>query len=178
MKITTGYIEERLKQYKKRSSIIETTLARVQTYKEALEKPESYTLVGFSSQSDMGSIKGKGGIPSSPVEQEVIREEYNQEQAIKDLKEWIADDLSRIYPIEKEIEQIDGALKSLTQQQRYIVELKYFEKITWEEIAREFSDKYRQQSYITGEGAKKINTSAIKTITAILEPFYSRTRIV
>lgn len=177
MKITTGYIEDRLKLYKKRSSTVETTLARVHTYKEALENPKSYTLIGFSSQSDMGSIKGKGGMPSSPVEQSVVRQEENQEQVIEHLKEWIADDLSRIYPLEKEIEQIDGALNALTQQQRYIIELKYFEKMTWEEIAREFSDKYRQQNYITGEGVKKINASIVKTITKILDPFYSRCTI-
>lgn len=177
MEITTKYIEGRLKKYKENSSTIETTLARVKTYEIALDNPNSYTQISFSSQSYIGAIKGKGGIPSSPVESEVLKKESNEMLMVENLKEWIKEDLSRIYPLQIEKEQIDGALNALTEQQRYILGCKYFENMTWRDIEKNLNDKFRQQNFITDSGIRKINTNSIELITKILKPYYSRTTI-
>lgn len=177
MKITTKYIEDKLKEYKENSSTIETTLARVKAYEKALENPTSYTQISFSTQSDMGSIKGKGGVPSSPVEKEVINKENDEMLIVENLKEWIKEDLSRIYPLQIEKEQIDGALNALTEQQRYIVERKYFENMMWKDIERSLNDEFRQQNFITDSGIKKINSKSLELMTKILELHYSRLMI-
>lgn len=177
MKITTKYIEDRLKEYKENCSTIETTLSRVRAYEKALENPTSYTQISFSTQSDIGSIKGKGGVPSSPVEQEVIRKENDEINNARTLKEWIKDDLSRIYPLQVEKEQIDGALNALTEQQRYIIECKYFENMMWRDIENSLNDKFRQQNFITDSGIKKINTKSLEMMEKILGLYYSRLRI-
>ncbi len=177
MKITTKYIEDRLKEYKENSSTIETTLARIKTYEKALEDPSSYTHIGFSTQSDMGSIKGKGGIPSSPVESAVLKKENDEMLIVENLKEWIKEDKSRVYPLQIEKEQIDGALNALTEQQRYIIECKYFENMMWRDIETNLNDKFRQQNFITDSGIKKINTKSLEMIEKILELYYSRLRI-
>lgn len=174
MKEMTNYIVDRLKKYKENSSTIETTLARVEAYEEALENPTSYTNISLSSQSDIGSIKGKGGKPSSPVEQSLIKNEKNEEEDARNLKEWIKEDKSRIYPLVIEKEQIDGSLNALTEEQRHVIECKYFENMIWKDIAGSVNDNFRKLNCITASGAKKINVNSVEMITKILNPHYSR----
>lgn len=174
MEITTGYIEDRLKEYKEKNSVIETTLSRIKAYEAALEDPLSYTQISFNTQGDMGEIKGIGGIPTSPVEQELLRKESDQSHVIETLKTWIEEDKSRIYPYQVEKEQIDGALNALTEQQKYIIECKYFENMMWRDIEINLNDKFRQQNFITDSGIKKINNKSIELITKILCTYYNR----
>lgn len=175
MKSMTNYIVGRLKKYKENSSAIETTLARIETYEKALKNPTSYTDISLSSQADMGSIKGKGGVPSSPVEQSLIRKEGNEQEVMESLREWIKEDKSRIYPLQIEKEQIDGALNALTKEQRHVIECKYFDDMFWKDIAESVNDNFRKVSCITGSGAKKINATSLEMITKILNLYYSRT---
>lgn len=178
MKITTGYIKDRLKNYKEMSSFLETTLARVETYKQALNNPKSHLGIDTNiSSMEIGSIKGKGGVPSSPVENEILREEYETMFAIEDLREWIKEDLSRAYPLQVEKEQIDGALNTLTKEQKHVIECKYFENMIWRDIAKSVNDNFRQQNFITESGARKISATSVELIAKILDPFYSRMRI-
>lgn len=177
MKVTTGYIETRLKDYKEKSSTIQTTLARIKAYEIALENPKSYTMINFNTQSDMGTIQGKGGVPTSPVEQELLRKEQDQSSTIETLKEWIEEDKSRIYPLQVEIDQINGALNALTSQQRHIIECKYFDNMMWRDIEISLNEKFRQQNFITDRGIQKINAKSLQMITNILEIFYKRSSV-
>lgn len=174
MKETTRHVIDRLKKYKQNSSTIETTLARIETYENALRNPTSYTHLSPSSQSDMGSIKGKGGKPSSPVEQALVRKEGNEQEVMEHFREWIKEDKSRIYPLQIEKEQIDGALNALTKEQKHVIECKYFENMIWKDIAESVNDKFRKQNCITGSGAKKINLNSVEIIVKILKLHYSR----
>ena len=67
------------------------------------------------------------------------------------LKVWIKEDLSRIYPLQIEKEQIDGALNTLTKQQKYIIECKYFENMIWRDIEKNLNDKFRQMDFILND---------------------------
>lgn len=174
MKITTGYIEDRLKEYKEKSSTIETTLARIDVYKKAIDNPDSFTDIYSGSTIEIGMPGGKGGKPISPVERTLENTEENREEIIETLREWIKEDSSRIYPLQIEREQVEGALNALTEQQRYIVERKYFENMIWKDIEKNLNDKFRQRNFITDSGIKKINSKSVEIITKILEPYYSR----
>lgn len=180
MKITTKYIEDRLKEYKENSSTIETTLARIDVYKKAINNVgdrQSFTHIFTGSQTEIGMPRGTGGRPSSSVELEIENDEENEEEVIEMLKEWIKDDLSRIYPLQVEKEQIDGALNALTKQQRFIIDEKYFEGMFWREIEFNFNEDFGQKNYITVEGLRKLNRQALGIMVKVLSPYYERFKI-
>ena len=177
MKITTKYIEDRLKEYKENSYTIETTLARIDVYKKAIGNPDSFREIYLGSSKEIGMPNGKGGKLSSPTESSILNTEDNREEIIETLKEWIGEDLSRIYPLQVEKEQIDGALNAITKQQRFILECKYFEDMTWRDIEINLNDKYRQQNFITDSGIRKINVKSVELMVKILKPYYSRFKI-
>ncbi|SDX78318.1 hypothetical protein [Tepidimicrobium xylanilyticum] len=166
-------IENALKDYKRKKSIVETTLARIENYKKAINNPESFTHIFLGSPIELGMPKSTGS-KISPVEMAVT----DKEKAIEILKQWIKDEHSRIYPYQIELEQIDGALEALTMQQRFIIECKYFENMFWRDIEISFNDKFRQQNYITYEGLKKINKETLNLLAKILEPYYMRFKII
>lgn len=161
-------IEAALRDYKRKKSIIETTLLRIEQFKEAIKDPESFSAVLLGSSRELGMPRGSGG--GSPVEIQIT----NKEKSIELLREWIKDDKSRIYPYQIEKEQIDAAMAALTMQERYIVECKYFEGMFWGDIEISFNDKFRQRNYITTEGIRKMNRQAIELLSNILEPYYNR----
>lgn len=166
-------IERALRDYRRKKSVIETTLARIKSYKDAINNPEEHRGLFLGTSREPGMPTGKGYKPTSMVEHEVI----SDEKQVEILKQWIKDDSSRIYPLQIEKEQIDAAMGALTKQQRYIVECKYFEDMFWRDIEINFNDKFRGQNYITYEGLKKINKEAIDLLTSILEPYYTRFKI-
>nr|DAR08344.1 MAG TPA: Protein of unknown function (DUF722) [Caudoviricetes sp.] len=165
-------IENALKDYKRKKSVVETTLARIEQYKEALNNPDSFEYVFLGSPREPGMPRGTGGMKSS-VELAV----EDKEKAVELLKEWINDDYSRIYPYQIELEQINGALNALTRQERFIIECKYFEGMFWRDIEISYNDRFRQQNYITVEGIRKTNRQAIRLVARILEPYYNRFKI-
>lgn len=163
---------ELLKDYKRKESIIETTLARVENYKKAIEEPEPFMQIHMQFENSLGMPKGKGGKPSSPVEQELQYDEMNQEETIRTLKVWIKEDLSRIYPLQIEVEQIKGALNALTKQQRFIIELKYFEKMFWRDIEMNFNEEFK--TYISCGQLKKKNKESLEELSKILITYCER----
>lgn len=165
-------IENALRDYKRKKSIVETTLARIEALKNAINNPDEFRSLFLGTSREPGMPKSTGGYRSI-VEIEVT----DKERAIEILKEWIDEEKSRIYPYQIELEQIDGALNALTKHQRFIIELKYFEGMFWRDIELTFNDKYRQQNYITYEGLKKMNKEALEVLTRILEPYYTRFKL-
>ena len=161
-------IENALRDYKRKKSVIETTLLRIQNYKEAISNPDSFTHIFLGSSREPGMPRGTAGGSSVEIAIE------DKEKAVEMLREWIKDDSSRIYPLQIEKEQIDAAMGALTIQERFIIECKYFENMFWRDIEINFNDKFRQQNYITYEGLKKMNKEALELLARILEPYYTR----
>ena len=164
-------IENALRDYRRKKSVIETTLARIENYKETRDNPESYTRIFLNSQREPGMPRGTSN--ASSVEIAIT----DKEEAIETLRDWIKDDQSRIYPLQIEKEQIDGAMGALTTQERFIIECKYFENMFWRDIEINFNDKFRQQNYITVSGIRKMNSEALELLARILEPYYMRFKI-
>lgn len=79
-------IEAGLKYYKRKKSIIETTLLRIDTYKAAIEDPDTFKYVLLGSSRELGMPRGSGG--SSSVEIAI----EDKEEAIELLREWITED--------------------------------------------------------------------------------------
>lgn len=165
-------IEDALRDYKRKRSVIETTLLRVESFKAAIKDPESYSAVLLGSSRELGMPRGTNGGGSSV---EIAIED--KEKSIELLREWIKDDLSRIYPLQIEIEQLNGALNALTKQERFIIESKYFEKMFWNDIEIGFNNQFRQKNYITYEQLKKINRDILNLLSGILKPYYNRFKV-
>lgn len=165
-------IEKALRDYRRKKSVIETTLARVKSYEEAINNPDEFTHIFLSSPSEIGMPRSSCRKTSS-VEMAIT----DKEKAIEELRQWIKDDKSRIYPYLIEKEQIDAALGALTKQQRFIIECKYFEGMFWRDIEINFNDKFRGQNYITVSGIRKLNSEAIDMLMNILKPYYNRFKI-
>lgn len=166
----TKVIEEALKTYKEKRATVKVTLERIEVYKNAINNPEEHNGIFLGTNREPGMPTGKGYKPTSIVEYEVLE----WEEQVEILKEWIREEHSRIYPLQIELEQITGALNALTEQERFIIECKYFENMFWRDIEVHFNDKYRQQNYITFEGLKNINRKALNLMGKILQPFYNR----
>jgi len=91
--------------------------------------------------------------------------------------EWISEEQSRIFHTRLEVTQIESALNALTQQERFIIECKYFEGMNWRSIEVNVNTKYREANYITEAGIRKINSKALDKIKIVLDSFYDNLHI-
>ncbi|EGO86247.1 hypothetical protein G8S49_11175 [Clostridium botulinum C] len=155
-------LEIRLKDYKRKKSIVETIDARIEAYKYALSNPdERYNEYCISSR-ELGMPSAHNANASSSVEATVVSKEKMDEL----LQEWIREDRSRKFPLQLEVKQIDAALKALTSQERTVIELKYFEKMFWRDIEINFNLKFNTN--ITDIRLKQINKDALRIMYDIL----------
>jgi len=162
-------IENILREYKINKSKVETTLARIEAWKSALNNTDYLLYLVKTSSKEIGMPRGTG-IQGSTVETIAL----DTEEGVELIKEWIREDESRIFPLQTEIEQIDIALKSLTTGEKFVIECKYFDNMFWSNIEFSFNETYRGKNYITIERLRQINREALAKLTDILKPFYSR----
>lgn len=159
-----------LSEYKYKKSLVDTTLARIEQYKYAIAHPEVRENYFSISNRELGMPGAPLRNTSSPIEKIVTENELTEET----LKEWIKEDQSRIFIIKLEIDQINGALESLTKQERSIITWKYFDNMFWKDIEINFNDDFRQKNYVSHEMLRKINKESLKKLEYILEPFYKQ----
>lgn len=166
-------IEKILKEYKTKKAYVETTLARIEQYKYAIAHPEMWYKDYIPASSPLGMPGNPNGSKGSIVESYVIGKNLNEDI----IKSWIEQDESRVFFKKLEIEQIDNAMKSLSKQEIYIIELKYLEGMFWKDIELSYNTQFRQKNYVTYEALKKVNKEALNKLTTILEPFYNQFRV-
>lgn len=164
-------IEEILRDYKRKKSIVETTLARIEQYKIAANNPDAWEKLYVPQYIEIGMPRAKS--IKSPVEASLMTKELT----IGTIKEWIAEDESRIFLLKLEVDQIDKSLIRLTKHEKYIIECKYFEGLFWKDIEINFNEVYRQKNYITVSGIRKINKEALLKLEEVLEPFFHKFKI-
>lgn len=161
-------IEERLKLYKQNKADVETTLSRCQVWQDMINNNDLESLIYTPTR-----IEGMPRTPlkvTSPVEAEVMQ----KAATVEDVQAWIKEDMSRIFFKKLEVEQIEGALKALTPEQRFVIEQKYFDETFWSNIEINFNNKFNNRAPIQKDRLKEIKTNSLKIITDILTPFYER----
>jgi hypothetical protein len=170
-------IENILKEYKVKKSYVDTTLARIEQWKYVLNHPELWE-VDFYDENLYKSIdySGMPGAPrgSAPAPSSVENCAMNKMLNESKLKDWIRNDQSRLFLKKLEVEQIETALNSLTSQERFIIELKYFDNMFWKDIEINFNHRYRPQNYVTFEMLKKKNKEALNKLKHVLLPLYNQ----
>ena len=160
-------IEERLKRYKQNKADVETTLSRCQVWQDMINNNDLESLIYTPTRIE--------GMPkalriNSPVESEVMQ----RCATIEGVQSWIKEDTSRIFFKKLEVEQIEGALRALTPEQRFVIEQKYFDETFWSNIEINFNNKFNNRAPIQKDRLKEIKTNSLKIITDILTPFYER----
>ncbi|MGH4125113.1 MAG: hypothetical protein ACREV6_19530 [Clostridium sp.] len=163
-------LEKILKEYKTKKSIVDITKARIQAYTEAIDNPELISSWGYSINSrELGMPGAPLRNTSSTVEKEVCESLLT----IEIIREWIAEDKNRIYKCNLQINIIEGALNGLTEQERYIIGLKYFEKMNWSNIEMNFNNQFKHKNEITSGQVRNINNQAIGNLLQIITPLKS-----
>jgi DNA-directed RNA polymerase specialized sigma subunit len=120
------------------------------------------------------------GMPGSPNRNTSSPQERiltQRELTTNTILEWISEEQSRIFHTRLEVTQIESALNALTQQERFIIECKYFEGMNWRSIEVNVNSKYREVNYITEAGIRKINSKALDKIKIVLDSFYDNLHI-
>ena len=163
-----NFVPKMLKDYKKKKATVETTNARIEALQVLMCEPNLEDYEYYSYSKEMGMPKGSG--VSSTVERMVGQRELTQEL----IKEWIAEDRSRIYFLGLEIKQVEEALKGLTSWEEYVISCKYFENMFWSNIEASFNAQFPQKHDITQERLRQMNREALEKLETILRPFYER----
>lgn len=167
-------IEKQLKEYKIKKATVETTLARIEQWKWAMQHPEEWYKDYIPNSSSVLGMPGRPhGSPAAPTEDFLIDKELNANI----IESWIKTEQSRIFMLNMEVEQIDIAIRSLTDQQQYIIKAKYFDELFWKDIETSFNEKFRQKNYVTQARLKQIKDEAINKLIEVLLPFYEYYKI-
>ena len=162
-------IEKRLREYKIKKSKVETALARIEAWNNALNNPEEVTAIYRTSSKELGMPRSSN--PSGiTLDNEITDIEQGQEL----IREWIKEDESRISPLKLEVEQIEIALRSLTIGERYVIECKYFDNMFWNNIEINYNERFRGKNYVTVARLRQINKEALDKLVDILSVFYKR----
>jgi len=159
-------IEKALKNYKENKGKIATVEERCQYWQECLDTMTDEEIVSefIDRKTDTyGMPKSKNN--NSPVESIIIIREVTKEM----VKQWIADDKARIRSLKTEIKQIEIALSSLTEEEKYVLECKCIDQWKWIQVEIEFNEKYRKNgNEITTEQLKKIKLKALRKMNTII----------
>jgi hypothetical protein len=159
-------IEQALKNYKKRKSIVETIEIRIEAYERMLaDFDDDCFEISEPQEPGMPHSPNRSG---SPTERAVMTMECSRE----DVKELIKSDKSRLFWPKLEIEQIEKALEGLTPWERYVAGVKYFDRLSWRNIEISFNKQFPQKNDITEGRIRQINGEALTKLIEILNPFY------
>lgn len=155
-----------LKSYKDNRAFIELTLERIKGYKDMLNKDDIEDHVYYATCIDYTMPRGPS-LNISPVERSLLSKQLSSEN----IHEWIKEEQSRIWLKQQEIQQIDLALKACSEQERYLIDRKYFDKWQWRQIEIEFNEKFRKKNQIGEEQLKKIMKKLLEKLWQMLSPF-------
>jgi hypothetical protein len=157
-------ITDVLKKYRYKKARIDTAYARIKGFEEIL-KLGNFSMLQWNNNSDnFGMPKARNN--QSIIETEIMIKDNNIKITAELVKQLIKNEKSRIFPLEQEIKLIDKALNALSQQDRYIVELKYMDNLDWRDVEISFFEQYRKN--LTEIRLKQIAAESISMLNCIL----------
>ena len=155
-----------IKNYKKNIAHIELARMKIAEWKEALKADANAINEMFPKKRPQNLGIDKQQLTTSPTEDIVIRAETLKEK----IKLWMIEEKKQIKKWQKETRIVDILLNSLSEEDRFLIELKHFENDKWHIITRKFNKKYRDEDddYITISGIRKKYTIVIEELTSRL----------
>jgi hypothetical protein len=164
-------ITDALKKYRIKKAELDSTYARIAVYEQALKSNNLHILGYYTKQSpDAGMPRARRNI--SMVEAEYFATDTESQLTRELVDEWIREEHDRIYMKRIEVEQIEAAMNSLTKQERFIVECKYFDLMSWRDIEISYFNTFKEP--IIDKSLQAKNGQALTKLTLILMPFYAK----
>jgi hypothetical protein len=124
-------IEQLLRQYKTKKSLVESADARIKAWEHARLNPDIILENYYSMDNKEIGMPGSPNRNTSSPQERILTQ---RELTTNTILEWISEEQSRIFHTRLEVTQIESALNALTQQERFIIECKYFEGMNWRSI--------------------------------------------
>ena len=132
-------IEQKLREYKSNLSklkLTECSMKQIESEIQVLE-PSYISAYSFSDAPPSKTYK-----ISSPVENTVLAEESKLEKVDK-LKDRLWDMAKERLCLQCKVEEVEALLVGLTAEERFVVEMFYFERLTWPMIADKYREKFK-----------------------------------
>lgn len=104
----------------------------------------------------------------STVELALINKDKAEKLTLQKLDELINDCKRNIYSLQIEVSKLDLAIKNLAERERFIVELRYFDSMKWDDIETNFEIKFGRDKCLSLNRLKQLETFALDTIFKII----------
>lgn len=165
-------LENRLYNYQNDKRDLANRMILIEYYEELLKKDDDELVEETDKPVTIDPSMPKCNVTSNPTEQKVIKGIVRREQ----IERWLKYEKSKILLLKTEMEIIGSSLKALTQEELFVIECKYFERLNWFTIEQDFNDKFRNRyNNCVGEGGlKKIKARAVTKLNKLLESFYMK----
>ena len=152
-------IENKLREYKSNLSklkLIECSMKQIESEIQVLE-PSYISAYAFSDTPPSKTNKF-----SSVVENSVIDSE-NRREAVDKLKERLWDMAKERLYLQCKVEEVEALLIGLTEEERFVIELKYLSGLKWPVITRRYEKEFGE--YITIRPLKYKRDDALKKLS-------------
>lgn len=159
-------IESLLKNYKRNVALLELNKIKINQLENDLSKDIHELDKLYSKREYIEPGMPKSQRISNPTEDMVIR----VEKIKNNIKNQIRTTITRNEKTSDDIEKVKWLLSSLTEEERFLIERKYFEKEKSYAITRKFNTKFRMESndYITQSGIRKRTMEIVRSLQGLL----------
>jgi hypothetical protein len=147
-------------------SIIESNIE----YYEKLLKQEDLSELEYYKHATFFGVKDVS-IVYSEVEKQVLKRETAHKINHQIVRELLARAKTKLLERRNQIDNIDKAINALTFENRYIIKCKYFHKMTYKNIAENYSRKFK--IYLTEQTIAKRVKDSVKKIKYRINPIYN-----
>jgi len=146
-------------------SIIESNIE----YYEKLLRQEDLSELEYYKHATFFGVRDVS-IIYSEVEKQVLKRETAHKMNHQIIRELLARAKTKLLERRNQVDNIDKAINALTFENKYIVKCKYFYKMTYKDIAENYSRKFK--IYLTEQTLAKRVKDSVKKIKYRINPIY------
>lgn len=170
-------IQDLLKNYKSNKAKIEMATLEIEQLSSLLQQPEQ-----IQDESQEETIEAMSLATGTTCEVICFTNKFNSKTenvAMSYLLEWSKDpptkqeirnrmnDIkSAMYPLELEVKIVERVLGVLTERQRYIINLLYFERCSWTRITEMYEDNFERREETT---LRRVRKEALDSMDAVMK---------
>ena len=157
-----------LKKYKEKAAKVESSRIRIMELERLLELEDLSGYIMFPKGRELGMPGAPLRSNRSPVENAVIGKELTKEV----VKEMIEEENSRIFWYRMEVNNIKNAVDRLNEIDKFLLDRKYFEDYTWDQIEYEYNNRFKGEYKATEALQMTLNRIIVNKVIPIIKDFY------
>ncbi|MDO4282362.1 MAG: hypothetical protein Q4D02_01885 [Clostridia bacterium] len=135
--LTLKDINDMLKNYMKNKAKVSTIKERINNWENNKDILDFVDVPEYN----LGMPRAKNKI-SNPIENQVIYKEMNKKQ----VEELIEIEKSKLFSLEREVKKLENAFSILSDKEMFLIECRYFENRSWENVEYNFNRKFKMKS--------------------------------